>query len=70
MGNNVHIGPGAKLAGSIIIEDNVFVGINATILPRIKIGKNAIIGAGAVVTKDVLADRTVVGNPARLINNL
>lgn len=68
LGNNVHIGPGAVLAGSIIIEDNVFVGTNATILPRIKIGKNAIIGAGAVVIKDVVADTTVVGNPARLIN--
>lgn len=48
----------------IIVEDNVIIGSNATILPC-KIGKGAVIGAGSVVTKDVGAGKTVVGNPAR-----
>ena len=48
-----------------IIEDNVLIGSNATILP-VKIGKGAIIGAGAVVTKDVPAGTIVLGNPAKL----
>jgi len=47
-----------------IIEDEVTIGANATILPGIRIGKNAFIGAGAVVTKDVLPYSTVIGNPA------
>ncbi len=46
-----------------LVGDNVSIGSNATILP-VKIGDGAIIGAGAVVTKDVPAGVTVVGNPA------
>ena len=46
------------------IGDDVRIGSNATILP-IRIGKGAIIGAGSVVTIDVPAGVTVMGNPAR-----
>tara|TARA_R110001599_G_scaffold186667_1_gene380882 strand:- start:138 stop:575 length:438 start_codon:yes stop_codon:yes gene_type:complete len=41
------------------------IGGNATILPGICIGENAVIGAGSVVTKDVLANTVVKGNPAK-----
>lgn len=50
-----------------IIEDNVSIGANATILPGILIGRGAVIGAGAVVTKDVAPNTTVLGCPARPI---
>lgn len=40
------------------------IGANATILPGIEIGEDAMVGAGAVVTRDVPAKTTVVGNPA------
>jgi maltose O-acetyltransferase len=51
-----------------VIEDNVWIGHRALILPGcVKIGKNSIIGAGAVVTKDVPAYAIVAGNPARII---
>lgn len=43
------------------------IGANATILPGITIHKNAMVGAGAVVTKDVPPNATVVGNPARIV---
>lgn len=49
-----------------IIEDGVSIGANSTILPGVKVGSNAVIGAGSVVTKDVLSNTTVFGNPARL----
>ncbi|HEY0350134.1 MAG TPA: acyltransferase [Pyrinomonadaceae bacterium] len=40
------------------------IGSGATILCGVTIGERAIVGAGAVVTKDVPADTTVIGNPA------
>lgn len=46
------------------VGNGVRIGSNATILP-VRIGDGAIIGAGAVVTKDVPAGETWVGNPAR-----
>lgn len=49
-----------------IIEDGASIGAGAVILPGVKIGKYALIGAGSVVTKDVLPDRIVMGNPARV----
>jgi UDP-2-acetamido-3-amino-2,3-dideoxy-glucuronate N-acetyltransferase len=49
-----------------IIEDGVSIGANSTILPGVKIGSKAVIGAGSVVTKDVLPNTTVFGNPARI----
>ncbi len=51
------------------VEKGASIGSNATILCGITIGENAIVGAGAVVTKDVLANSVVVGNPAREIKN-
>lgn len=67
IGRNCHIGPRAALAGEITVEDNVFVGTNATILPRLRICSGSTVGAGAVVTKDVAHGAVVAGNPARSI---
>ena len=67
IGNGVHIAPGARLAGEVVVEDFAFIGAGAIILPGIKIGSKAIIGAGAVVTKNVSSNSTVAGNPARTI---
>ncbi|WP_332456900.1 acyltransferase [Petrimonas sp.] len=53
--------------GPIIIEDNVWIGDKATILPGVKIGKGAIIGANSVVTKNVPARAVVGGSPAKII---
>ncbi len=52
---------------SVIIEDDVWIGTNAIILPGVTIGQGAVIGAGAVVTKDVSPYAIVAGVPARLI---
>jgi acetyltransferase-like isoleucine patch superfamily enzyme len=49
-----------------LINDNVTIGNNATILPVV-IGKNAIVAAGSVVTKDVPENAVVAGNPAKVI---
>lgn len=50
-----------------IVESRVSIGANATILPGVRLGEGCKIGAGAVVTKDVPAGETWVGNPARPI---
>jgi maltose O-acetyltransferase len=51
----------------IIVEDEVWIGANVTILPGIRIGKGAVIGAGSVVTKDVESYCIYAGVPARKI---
>lgn len=56
--------------GPVIIEDNVWIGEKASIMPNVHIGKGAIIGANAVVTKNVPAYSVVGGNPARIIKKL
>lgn len=61
-------GKGDEFLRHTIVEDNVMLGMNSTLLGRIKIGKNAKVGAGAVVTHPVPEGATVVGNPAKIIS--
>lgn len=53
--------------GKIIIDDDVWIGINSILLPGIKIGKGSIIAAGSVVTKNVEPYVIVGGNPCKTI---
>lgn len=55
--------------GGVILEDNVFIGTGAIVLPGVRICKEAVVGAGAVVIRDVATGATVAGVPAKLINN-
>lgn len=53
---------------SLIIENDVWIGQNAIILPNVKrIGNGAIIGAGSIVTKDIAPYTIVAGNPAKVL---
>lgn len=56
---------GLELGRPIRIGCNVWIGGAAIILPGVTIGDDAIVGSGSVVTRDVAAGATVVGNPAR-----
>ena len=56
-----------ETAEKVVIEDNVWIGGGAIILPGVVIGRDAVVGAGAVVTREVLPNSVVVGNPARII---
>ena len=52
---------------SVKIEDDVWIGYGAMIMPGVRVGKGAVVGAGAVVTKDVPQFAVVGGVPARII---
>ena len=81
LGNRVFVGPNATFTNDkfprskqylsrypeTAVEDGASIGANATILPGIRVGIGAMIGAGAVVTQDVPARATVVGNPGKVI---
>lgn len=51
----------------IVIEDKVWIGINSTILPGVRIGYGSIVGANSVVTHSVPPMSVVAGNPAKFI---
>jgi maltose O-acetyltransferase len=61
---------GWEVARPIVIEDNVWIGGGATLLPGVRIGEGAVVGAGAVVTRSVLANTVVAGSPARVIREI
>ena len=61
---------GWEVAKPIVIEENVWIGGGAILLPGVRIRRNAVVGAGAVVSRDVPANTVVVGNPARVIREI
>jgi acetyltransferase-like isoleucine patch superfamily enzyme len=50
-----------------VIKKGASIGSGSTILSKTTVGENAIVGAGSVVTKDVLANSIVAGNPAKVL---
>lgn len=56
--------------GPVVIEDNVWIGEKASIMPGVRIGRGAIIAANSVVTHDVDPYSVVAGNPAKTIKSL
>lgn len=69
LGNGVHLAPGARLAGCVIVDDFAMIGTGVSVLPRVRIGKGAVVGAGAVVLNDVEPWSVVAGNPARKVSS-
>jgi maltose O-acetyltransferase len=59
-----------KKSADIIVEDEVWIGANVTVLPGVHIGECSVIGAGSVVTKDVEPYSVYAGVPARKIRDL
>jgi acetyltransferase-like isoleucine patch superfamily enzyme len=79
IGDNVFIGPCVvmtndkyppsygKLTG-VIIEDDVKIGANVTVLPGVTIRKGAFVAAGSLVTKDVPSNMMAIGHPAKIVD--
>lgn len=62
--------PEDDIFGEIKIGDNVFIGINCTILPNTLVGTNCIIGAGSIVRGTFPDNSVIVGNPAKVVTNM
>jgi acetyltransferase-like isoleucine patch superfamily enzyme len=54
----------------VTIEDDIWIGANAVILPGVTIGHHSVVAAGAVVTKDVPPHSLVAGVPAKIIKQI
>lgn len=67
--HNVTLGTNMR-PGAPTIGDDVFIGVNSTVLGRITIGDRVRIGANTAVTTDVPADSVVYGSPARIVPRL
>lgn len=67
LGKFSSIMPAANLAGDVQLAECVFVGSGATILNGIQLAENAVLGAGAVLTKNLGANQTAIGVPAKVI---
>jgi sugar O-acyltransferase (sialic acid O-acetyltransferase NeuD family) len=70
IGDYVTFAPGVQCNGNVHIDDHAYLGAGAVIRQGepgkpLRIGAGAVVGMGAVVTRDVPAGSTVVGNPAR-----
>lgn len=67
IGRNCILVAGTVVGGFCELGDDVYLGINVSVKPRVKIGAGAKIGMGAVVLHDVPAGEVWVGNPARFL---
>jgi len=54
----------------VVIEDNVWIGMNAIVLKGVRIGRNSVIAAGSIVTHSIPENCVAGGNPARLLRRL
>jgi acetyltransferase-like isoleucine patch superfamily enzyme len=62
--------PDLELTAPISIGNDVYIGLNTTILPGVTIGNRVIIGTGSIVTKDIPDNSVAVGIPARVIKTV
>lgn len=79
IGKNVFLGPRVVFTNDkypvssrwvgVVVEDDVAIGANATIIAGVRIGRGSIVASGAVVTKDVPPGVVVAGVPARIISS-
>jgi sugar O-acyltransferase (sialic acid O-acetyltransferase NeuD family) len=67
LGDFCSLMPHANVSGAAQLEAGVYLGTNATVIQRVRVGENTILGAGAVAVRDLPANVTAVGVPARVI---
>ncbi len=84
IGNNVRCGANSYITDTdahnddyragkdseVIIDDNVWIGMNVIVLKGVHIGENSVIGAGSIVTKNIPKNVIAAGNPCKIIKNI
>jgi carbonic anhydrase/acetyltransferase-like protein (isoleucine patch superfamily) len=69
IGDRVVMATGVKLAGSVTVEDECYLGQGCNVRQFLRIGRGSLAGMGAVVVKDAPPNSVVAGNPARWMRN-
>ncbi|WP_152424265.1 LpxD N-terminal domain-containing protein [Leucobacter sp. UCD-THU] len=69
IGRNVIITACAEISGSVVIEDEVWIGPNASVIQGLTLGKDSLLGIGAVAVKSVPENEVRVGNPAKRLGD-
>lgn len=64
--NHVHLSPNTTICGSVLIEEQTWIGAGCTVINNIKICQDVIVGAGSLVIKNVDQSGTYVGSPAKI----
>jgi sugar O-acyltransferase (sialic acid O-acetyltransferase NeuD family) len=67
IGAHSHIAPGVHLGGDVQIGEGCLVGIGAVVMPQRSVGSWSVVGAGALVHRDLPANVTALGSPARIV---
>jgi sugar O-acyltransferase (sialic acid O-acetyltransferase NeuD family) len=67
IGNFTCIAGGVCISGCVMVGYSCYIGTNSSIIGNVKIGDYSLIGMGSVILKDVLENKVVVGNPAKVI---
>ncbi len=60
----------AGVSKPVVIEDNVWLGVNVLVMKGVRIGKNSVIGAGSVVTRDIPDNVIAAGNPCVVLKDI
>ncbi|MFC2169825.1 acyltransferase [Acidobacteriota bacterium] len=60
-----HDDAGTRTVAPVVLEEGCYIGTGAIVLPGVIVGKNSVVGAGAVVTRNVEENTTVMGIPAK-----
>lgn len=69
IGKNCVIVAQSLIGGGSVLEDGSYIAMSASVRDGIRIGKNSIVGMGAVVTKNISSNVTVLGVPAKPVKN-
>lgn len=67
VGDYSHICPNSSLAGGVAVGSLSWVGIGSAVIQGVSIGHHVTVGAGSVIIRDIADNKTVVGNPARIL---